>query len=131
MGSLIYLTLTKPDIAIAVDLLLCNCNKSKSHILRRQRNLEVCEFYTRFGLLYFRGARFELHGFTDTKLGGDLDDHNFRLSYLVAQQVSLGVARSKKRDSVFSNTKVEYKVSTLVAQECVVDVRQKCLFPIH
>ncbi|KAJ3679560.1 hypothetical protein LUZ60_017571 [Juncus effusus] len=93
VGSLIYLTITRPDIAFVVGLVSRFMQApTKSHLDAAKRILKYVSSTLDLGLFYKKGSEFVLHGYTDADMGGDLDDR-----------------RSTS----------EYKASSLAEQECV------------
>jgi hypothetical protein len=72
------------------------------------------------GLFYKKRGVFELYGFSDAELGGDLDDRKSPSGYVFSCGSSCVSWCSKKQDSIsLSTTKAEYKAASLAAQECV------------
>ncbi|KAJ3680984.1 hypothetical protein LUZ60_015473 [Juncus effusus] len=68
--SLIYLTITRPDIAFAVGLVSRFMQvPTKSHLDTAKRILK-------------KGSEFLLHGYTDVDMGGDLDDRRLTSGYV-------------------------------------------------
>jgi len=121
VGSLIYLTITRPDIAFSVGLISLSMEAPrKPHLEAAKRILKYVYSTIDMGLFFKKGAVFELHGFSDANLGGDLDDRKSTSSYAFSCGSSYISWYSKKQDSVsLSTTKAEYKAASLAAQECV------------
>jgi hypothetical protein len=72
------------------------------------------------GLFYKKRGVFELYGFSDADLGGDLDDRKSTTGYVFSCGSSCVSWCSKKQDSVsLSTTEIEYKAASLAAQKCV------------
>lgn len=120
VGSLIYLTITRPDISFSVGLVSRYMQEPrKPQLETAKRILKYVNSTYDMGLLYKKGADFSLLGFTDADLGGDLDDRRSTSGYVFSCGSACVSWCSKKQDSVsLSTTEAEYKASTLAAQEC-------------
>jgi hypothetical protein len=121
VGSLIYLTITRPDIAFAVGLVSRFMQApTKSHLDAAKRILKYVSSTLDLGLFYKKDSEFVLHGYTDADMGGDLDDRRSTSGYVFSCGSASVSWCSKKQDSVsLSSTEAEYKASSLAAQECV------------
>jgi len=75
VGSLIYLTITGPDIAFSVGLVSRYMQAPrKPHLEAAKRILKYIYSTIDMGLFFKKGGAFELRGFSDADLGGDFDD---------------------------------------------------------
>ena len=75
VGSLRYLTCTRPDILYAVGLISRYMEEPKSpHLMAAKRILRYIKGTTSHGLLYSSTNNFELAGYSDSDWGGDMDD---------------------------------------------------------
>jgi hypothetical protein len=121
VGSLIYLTITRPDIAFSVGLVSRYMQAPrKPHLEAAKRTLKYVYSTLDMGLFYKKKGVIELYGFSDADLGGDLDDWKSTSSYVFSCGSSCVSWCSKKQDSIsLSTTEAEYKVASLAAQECV------------
>ncbi|KAM0017117.1 putative RNA-directed DNA polymerase [Helianthus debilis subsp. tardiflorus] len=75
IGSLMYLTASRPDIMFAV----CNCaryqaNPKTSHLTAVKRIFRYLKGRPRFGLWYPRDSNFDLFAFSDSNFGGTDSD---------------------------------------------------------
>ncbi|KAF5822614.1 putative RNA-directed DNA polymerase [Helianthus annuus] len=75
IGSLMYLTASRPDIMFAV----CNCaryqaNPKTSHLIAVKRIFRYLKGRPRFGLWYPRDSNFDLFAFSDSNFGGTDSD---------------------------------------------------------
>ncbi|KAK8951797.1 hypothetical protein KSP39_PZI003445 [Platanthera zijinensis] len=121
IGSLIYLTITRPDIAYAVGRVSrFMAEPRKSHLVAAKNILKYVKATSDMGLLYRRDANFSLLGYTDADYGGDSDDRRSTSGYVFTCG-SAGISWcSKKQDSVsVSTTEAEYKASALAAREAI------------
>ncbi|GKV11936.1 hypothetical protein SLEP1_g23148 [Rubroshorea leprosula] len=121
VGSLIYLTITRPDIAFAVGLVSRFMQAPrKPHLEAAKKILKYVNTTLDMGLFYKKEANFSLLGFTDADFGGDLADRKSTSGYVFLYGGTSISWCSKKQDSVsLSTTEAEYKASALAAQECV------------
>ena len=71
IGSLLYLTASRPDIMFS--LCLCSryqsCSK-ESHLLAIKRIFRYLKDTSSLGLWYPKGSSFALHAYSDTDFGG-------------------------------------------------------------
>ncbi|XP_047260399.1 secreted RxLR effector protein 161-like, partial [Capsicum annuum] len=75
VGSLIYLTTTRPDIMLFVGLISRYMeNPTENHLFATKRILRYLKGTRDFGLFYKKGARSNLIGFTDSDFACDQDD---------------------------------------------------------
>ncbi|KAB2611660.1 hypothetical protein D8674_019692 [Pyrus ussuriensis x Pyrus communis] len=104
LGSLLYLTITRLDIAFAVGIVGRYLQEPRKPYLEAAKDiLKYVSSTLDFGLLYKRGAGFVMNGYIDADFGRDIDD------------------RRSTSDYVFlcDSTKPEYKAASFAAQECV------------
>ncbi|XP_028108038.1 uncharacterized protein LOC114306914 [Camellia sinensis] len=75
VGSLMYLTATRPDIMYAVSVIsrYMECS-TKIHLLATKRIFRYLQGTKEFGLFYKKGEKLDLYGFTDSDYAGDSDD---------------------------------------------------------
>lgn len=121
VGSLIYLTITRPEIAYSVGVISQFMqNPTTHHLGAAKRVLRYIKGSPAYGLMYKKGSDFVLKGFTDADWAGDAVDGRSTSGYCF----SLGSAAvswcSKKQSTVaLSSTEAEYMAATMAAQECV------------
>ncbi|GAV78046.1 hypothetical protein CFOL_v3_21514 [Cephalotus follicularis] len=110
IGSLLYLTASRPDILLAV----CLCARFQSdpkgsHIFAAKRIFKYLAYTPTLGLWYPRDSNFELHTFSDAYFGGykvDRKSTSGSCQFLGSMLVSWF---SKKQNSVaLSATEAEY-----------------------
>ncbi|GAV57073.1 hypothetical protein CFOL_v3_00611 [Cephalotus follicularis] len=110
IGSLLYLTASRPDILFSV----CLCarfqsNPKESHLFAVKRILKYLAYTPTLGLWYSRDSNFDLHSYSDVDFGGykvDRKSTSGSCQYLGSMIVSW---LSKKQNSVaLSTTEAEY-----------------------
>ena len=75
VGSLMYLTATRPDIMHVVSLISRFMEKPKeAHCQAAKRILRYVKGTKRFGILYTTSENSELVGYTDSDWAGNVDD---------------------------------------------------------
>ncbi|KAG6529238.1 hypothetical protein ZIOFF_011434 [Zingiber officinale] len=75
VGSLRYLTCTRPDILYAVGLVSRYMeDPTTTHLKIAKRILRYIKGTIDFGLLYSTSNHFKLEGYSDSDWGGDIDD---------------------------------------------------------
>ena len=83
VGSLLYLTISRPDIVFSVNFISRFMQAPrKPHLEVAKKILKCINTTSDIGLLYKSGADFSLHGYTDADLGGDLDDRKSTSAYV-------------------------------------------------
>ena len=74
VGSLIYLTLTRPDVAYALSVVSRFMqNPKKYHLEAIRRILRYIKGTVDHGIMYPSGELFEIHGYCDADYAGDHD----------------------------------------------------------
>nr|CAD1827361.1 unnamed protein product [Ananas comosus var. bracteatus] len=121
VGSLIYLTITRPDIVFAVGLVSHYMQSPrKPHLEAAKRILNYINSTLDFGLLFRNGISFILQSYADADLRGNMDDRRSTLGYMFTCSSAAISWCSKKQDLVsLSTMEAEYKATSLAAQECV------------
>ena len=83
VGSLIYLTHTRPDIVHAVSIVSRFMNEpSKSHFAAAKRILRYIKGTKSYGILYETEQDFKLTSFTDSNWAGCVDDRKSTSGYV-------------------------------------------------
>ena len=110
IGSLLYLTASRPDITFSV----CMCaryqaNPKESHEKAVKRILRYLRYTPSFGLWYPKGAHFELLGYSDSDFAGCKIDRKSTTGGCQFLGRSLVSWCSKKQNSVaLSTAEAEY-----------------------
>ena len=118
MGSLIYLTLTRPDISYAVDVMSRYMqNPKKPHLEAVPRILRYVKSTLGYGL-YKKGRDCKLACFCDADYAGNHDTRRSTTGYVFMLR-SLEISWCSKRQPTMSlsTTEAEYRVATMATQE--------------
>jgi hypothetical protein len=84
IGSLIYLTNTRPDLSYAVSILSRFMQEPRdSHWNAAKRVLRYIQGTKDFGLLYTKTKNFVLGGYSDADFAGSIDDRASTSGYLM------------------------------------------------
>ncbi|KAK3015077.1 hypothetical protein RJ639_007464 [Escallonia herrerae] len=132
VGSLLYLTISRPDISYSVGVISQFMQKPrKLHLDVAKRILRYLKHTKSYGLFYKRDAThththslslslsLSLCGFTNADWAGDASSRQSTYGYIF----NLGSAviswcSKKQATTAFLSTKAEYNAATLAAQEC-------------
>ncbi|CAL8176597.1 unnamed protein product [Prunus armeniaca] len=110
VGSLMYLTATWPDIQHAVSLIgrYMECPEVP-HLAVAKRIFRYLKGTNNFGILYKKGAKLGLFGFTDSDYAGDPDDRRSTSGYAFIMGAGAVLWSSKKQQIVtLSTTEAEF-----------------------
>ncbi|XP_057990289.1 secreted RxLR effector protein 161-like [Hevea brasiliensis] len=121
VGSLMYLIATRPDIMHAVSLISRYMENPKElHLLAAKRIFRYLKGTVDFGLLYKKGEKSDLIGFSDSDYAGDVDDRK-SISGYVFMLSSRAVSWSSKKQSIvtLSTTEVEFVGATACAFQAI------------
>ncbi|KAL5567911.1 hypothetical protein UlMin_024486 [Ulmus minor] len=119
VGSLIYLTLTRPDISYAVGVMSRYMqNPKKPHLEAVRRILRYVKSTIDYGLLYKKGEDCKLVGYCDVDYVGDHDTRRSTTGYVFKLGSGTISWCSKRQPTVsLSTTEAEYRAAAMVAQE--------------
>ncbi|GKV41367.1 hypothetical protein SLEP1_g48909 [Rubroshorea leprosula] len=121
VGSLMYLTATRPNIMHGVSLISRYKEHAKElHLQTAKRILRYLCGTADFGLFYKKGDQTNLAGFTDSDYAGDLDDRK-STSRFVFMLGSGEISWSSKKQPIvtLSTTKAEYVAATSYACQAI------------
>ena len=120
IGSLLYVTASRPDVMHAVGLVVrFQANPKETHVLAIKRIFRYFKGTTEFGLWYPKGNELTLVAYTDADWAGSIDDRKSTSGVALYLGNCLVAQSSKKQLLVsLSTTKVEY----IVAVECCTQV---------
>ncbi|KAG6475254.1 hypothetical protein ZIOFF_064472 [Zingiber officinale] len=105
VGSLIYLTITRPDIAFSVGIVSRYMQEPwKPHFEEAKNILKYVNSTLNLGLFYKKGVEFSLQGFVDTDFSGDLDDQRSTSGFVFMCATTSISWCSKKQGSVSLST---------------------------
>ena len=121
VGSLIYLTITRPEIAYSVGAISQFMQDPKTpHLDAAKRILRYIKGSADYGLLYEKSNDFLLRGFTDADWVGDANDRRSTSGYCFNIGSVVVSWCSKKQSTVaLSSTEAEYMAATMATQECI------------
>lgn len=128
VGSLMYLTVTRPDLMYGVSLLSRYMSRpTMSHWLVAKRILRYLKGTTELGILYKKGEGSskgngspKLLAFTDSGYADDLDDKRSTSGYVFIIGSGAVSWSSKKQPVVtLSTTEAEYIAAALCACQCI------------
>lgn len=111
VGALQYLTLTRPDIAFAVNK-ICQFLHSPTtdHWAVVKRILRYLKACTKMGLKLSRSSSTIVSGYSDADWAGCVDDRKFTGGFAIYMRDNLVVWNAKKQPTVArSSTEAEYK----------------------
>ena len=121
IGSLIYITTTRPDIMYAVSFLSRFMAAPKEgHLLAAKRILRYLKGTMNFGIFYKRSSDNTLKGYTDSDFAGDLDGGKSTSGYVFMMGDGAVAWSSKKQPIVtLSTTEAEYVAATACACQSI------------
>eukprot|EP00253_Pinus_taeda_P018632 PITA_18632 len=121
VGSLMYLTATRPDIMYAVSLISRFMDRPKeAHWQAAKRILRYVKGTKMFGILYTTSECSDLIGYTDSDWARSVDDRKSTSGYVFHMGSGVISWASKKQPIVaLSTTEAEYVAATAVACQAV------------
>ena len=120
VGSLIYLTLSRPDIAFAVGVASRFMqNPRKPYLEAVRRILRYVKGTLDWGLFYEKGVECKVNGYCDADYAGDHDTRRSTTGYVFNLGSGAISWCSKRQPTVsLSTTEAEYRAGAIAAQEC-------------
>jgi hypothetical protein len=121
VGSLMYLTATRPDIMYAVSLISRFMERPKeAHWQAAKRILRYVKGTKMFGILYNVSEHSDLVGYTDSDWAGSVDDRKSTSGY-VFHMGSGAISWASKKQSIvaLSTAEAEYVAATAAACQAV------------
>ena len=121
VGSLMYLTATRPDIMYSVSLISRYMeNPTKMHLLAAKRIFRYLKGTMEFGLFFKKGEKSDLIGFTDSDYAGDQDDRRSTSGFVFMLDSGAVSWSSKKQPIVtLSTTEAEFVAATSCACQAI------------
>lgn len=122
VGSLMYLTVTRPDLMYGASLISRYMSPpNMSHWLAAKRILRYLKGTTELGIFYRRGVdNPKLLAYTDSGYADDLDDRKSTSGYVFKIGHGAVLWSSKKQPVVtLSTTEAEYIASAFCACQCI------------
>jgi hypothetical protein len=117
IGSLMYLTATRPDLMFAVNMIARFMEHPvETHMMAAKRILRYLKGTMELGILYKKGESRKLLAYSDSDYGGDIDDRKSTSSY-VFMLGSGAIAWSSRKQPIvtLSTTEAEF----IAAAHCV------------
>ncbi|KAG6520983.1 hypothetical protein ZIOFF_018048 [Zingiber officinale] len=114
VGSLRYLTCTRPDILYAVGLVSRYMeDPTTTHLKIAKRILRYIKGTIDFGLFYSTSNHFKLEGYSDSDWGGDIDDRKSTTGFVFFMGDTAFTWMSKKQPIVtLSTCEAEFQSAT-------------------
>ncbi|RVW64797.1 Retrovirus-related Pol polyprotein from transposon TNT 1-94 [Vitis vinifera] len=121
VGSLMYLTTTRPDMMFVVSLISRYMeNPTELHLQAAKRVLRYLQGTTEFGIFYRKGGDDELVTYTDSDHAGDLDERKSTSGYVFLLSSGAISWSSKKQPIVsLSSTEAEFIAAASCACQAV------------
>ena len=121
VGSLMYITSTRPDLMFVVCLLSRYMGApTEQHLQAAKRVLRYLKGTQFHGLFYKRGGGEELIVYTDSDYAGDIDDRRSTSGYAFMLSGAVVAWASKKQPVVtLSTTEAEFVAAAFCACQCV------------
>jgi hypothetical protein len=110
VGSLMYLTTTRPDIMFSVNLISRYMSKpTELHLQAAKRTLRYLKGTVNYGIFYKKGEAEELLAFTDSDYAGDIKDRKSTYGYVFLMNSGAVAWSSRKQPLVMlSTTEAEF-----------------------
>ncbi|KAB2620555.1 hypothetical protein D8674_037640 [Pyrus ussuriensis x Pyrus communis] len=121
VGSLMYLTATRPDLMFVVSLISRYMEQpTETHLQTAKRVLRYVKGTVGFGVFYKKGGTEELVGYTDSDYAGDQDDRKGTSGYVFTLSSGAVSWSSKKQPVVtLSTTEAEFIAAASSACQAV------------
>ncbi|KAD4584677.1 hypothetical protein E3N88_22278 [Mikania micrantha] len=121
VGSLMYLTVTRPDLMFAVGFIARFMTKPKEfHMQLAKRILRYVKGTFNFGITYSKSSTGKLQVFTDSDYAQDIEDRRCTSGYVFLLSDAAISWSSRKQDIVaLSSTEAEYVAAANCACHCV------------
>ncbi|GJT94735.1 putative RNA-directed DNA polymerase [Tanacetum coccineum] len=139
VGSLIYLTLTRPDIAFVVGFLSRFMqDPRKPHMVAMKEVLKYIKVTVGKGLRFGSDVEPKLFGCCDADYAGDVNTRRSTTGYVFLYESSPISWCSKRQPTVsLSTTEAEYRDAAMATQECVWlvellrNLNQRVVYPVQ
>lgn len=120
VGSLMYLTSTRPDLMFIVSLISRYMERpTEAHLLAAKRAFRYVKGTIDLGIFYKKGGKDELIGYTDSDYAGDQDDRKSTSGY-VFKLSSGAVSWSSKKQPVVTLSTTEAEFIAAASSACQV-----------
>ena len=110
VGSLMYLTATRPDVMYAVSLISRYMSKpTELHLTAAKRILRYLQGTTAYGIFYQKKGNSELIGFTDSDYAGCVEDRKSTTGYaFILSDAAVAWSSRKQAIVTLSTTEAEF-----------------------
>lgn len=121
IGSLVYITTTRPDLQFSVSLLSRFMAKpTQLHLQAAKRFLRYLRSTINCGIWYKRGGAGEVQVYTDSDFAGDVDSRKSTTGYVFLLNGAAVIWSSKKQSIVtLSTTEAEYVAASACACQAI------------
>jgi len=121
VGSLIYMTITRPDLNYAVGVVSQFMQTpQKPHLDAVRRILRYIKHTLQCGIFYEAKSQLQVHGHTDTDWAGNVSNRRSTSGFMFSFGSGAVSWSSKKQPTVaLSSTEAEYRGATITACEVV------------
>ncbi len=121
VGSLIYMTITRPNLSYAVGVVSKFMQTPrKPHLDGVKRILRYIKHTLHCGIFYETKNQLQVHGYRDVKWAGNVSNRRSTSGFLFSFGSGVVNWSSKKQPTVtLSNTEAKYRGATIVACEIV------------
>ena len=120
VGSLMYLTATRPDLMFIVSLISRYMERpTESHLLAAKTALRYIKGTVSLGMFYKKGGSEKLVGYTDSDYAGDQDDRKSTSGYVFLMS-SGAISWSSKKQPVVTLSTTEAEFIAAASSACQV-----------
>lgn len=120
VGSLMYLTATRPDLMFIVSLISRYMERpTEFHLLAAKRALRYVKGTVSFGMFYPNRGREELIGYMDSDYAGDQDDRKSTSGYVFLMN-SGAISWSSKKQPIVTVSTTEAEFIAAASSACQV-----------
>ncbi|XP_052885316.1 secreted RxLR effector protein 161-like [Gossypium arboreum] len=119
VGSLFYLTITRPDIAFSVGVIYQFMGQPcEGHLIVAKRILRYIKGTLSYGLMYEQSKIFSLSGFVDADWAGDVNDRCSTTGFcFTTGSAAISWCSKKQTTMALSSCEAEYVAATMATQE--------------
>ena len=121
MGSLLYLTITRPNIVFAVGVMSQFMESPcADYLIVAKRILRYVKGTLEYGLFYKENVYFSFHGYAEEDWAGNVIDRRSTSGYCFSIGSAMISWCSKRQQTIsLSSTEAKYVAATVAAQECI------------
>ncbi len=121
VGSLIYMTITRPDLSYAAGVVSQFMQTPrKLHLDAMRRILRYIKHTLQCGIFYEAKSQLQVHGYTNVDWAGNVSDRRSTSGFMISFGSGTISWSSKKQPTVaLSSTEAEYRGTTIAACEVV------------